>query len=215
MLIPRGILKLRSVASQSKSRYALNGVCIERKDGDTCRAVATDGKALALVEWNDANRHETDGLIDAKTTRPGLVTVLPVSGLNTIDKAIPKRKQFANAQVRLEEPSVNGHANLVHPVSDGDVEFKLPTVEGNFPPYEDVLKGEEGKKETIRIGLNIGLLYNLVRALQEAKGTGDAAPVARLEIVDEFSAVRVTVSGGCGDPSVTRAVGLLMPVNLA
>lgn len=54
MLIKRGMLKLGTVAAQEKTRYAMNGILVERHTDGTARLVATNGKMLAMVNVHDA-----------------------------------------------------------------------------------------------------------------------------------------------------------------
>ena len=229
-LLPKGILALRNVASQEPTRYAMHGVRFKRLEDGKLQAVATDGKRLALVVFDDENREQfPETGIKHATSVPGFTTILPNDALKNAERSMPKGK--ANARLMglaLDETTANGTVELATIHAPGSVtRTTVPSVEGQFPPVEDVIPGADKPYGTVRIGVNVGLLHELVVALRAATGAnGD--PVAVLEINDANSAMRVLVASG-GQKALgllapveirdeipaTRATGLLMPVNFA
>lgn len=50
MLLPRGVLKLAMCAASERTRYAMDGLAIERDDSGRVKVTATDGKRLVRAE---------------------------------------------------------------------------------------------------------------------------------------------------------------------
>jgi hypothetical protein len=221
MLIPKGVLALRNVAASEKTRYAINGVLIERKDG-RARATATDGKMLAMVTWDDEKPESIDSAhafgIPAES-RESLSTVLPSEALARAEKAIPKdkatkaRKPFTQLVALNETPRERGAFELstVDATLSPTVSTVTP-VDGHFPPVDDVLP-KEGAAGVIRIGLNAELLFRLAQTLSAAGASFGASPSDHviLEIKDAHSAVCVRAFGRTPGADVR---GVLMPVNI-
>lgn len=192
LAIPRNVLALAGVAHPEKTRYAMNGIMLERV-GRECRAVATDGKRLAIVEWTD-------------TTEGGggdVARVLPC------DLATKAAKAAKAAKVGEVEASLNGRAELK--IRDDSVSGDV--VEGHFPPYRDVLKGE---REEIVVGINASLLEGLAKALHEAKDTGAKRGnyVVRLRISKGNPAEAPIIVETCSGNGSFTGIGLLMPVDI-
>ena len=51
MLLPKAVCKLRDIATSEPTRYAIDGVLLERDADGKARAVATDGRRLIVVEY--------------------------------------------------------------------------------------------------------------------------------------------------------------------
>lgn len=104
-------------------RYYLNGMLLVC-DGDTVRAVATDGHRLALCETKrEGQSAPVEAIIPRKTVLE-LARLLP-------DGDDPVRIQMAGGQVRL---------------SFGSVEFVSKLVEGKFPDYAKVVPAANPKQ---------------------------------------------------------------------
>lgn len=117
-------------AAAEHSRYAINGVLIER-DGKKLRLVATDGRRLAVA------RGESRGG-EGKAS-----CIVPTKALNLINKLIDDPD--ATVKLAIEENQA------LFAVGAGDGESAVLStnlVEGAFPPFEDVIPKDQDKKVT-------------------------------------------------------------------
>lgn len=240
MFIPKGVLELRHVAAREKTRYALNGMHLERDEKGRCTAVATDGKALAVATWSDASEREDSELCalspvatkpgDGHGTAPGVTqTVIPLGPLDDMARALAKPSKPADIleaegralKIRargyglLEEPGLNGTAKLAHLAKDGSpVLSTTQTVEGCYPPFREAMPKAD-RENVVTIGLDIGLLATLAEALHAALGSAKGDLRCRLEISGPEQAVRVLpLKRGGARPDIT-VEGVLMPIQLA
>ena len=113
--------------ARETSRYAINGVLMER-DGRKVAFVATDGRRLALARGTCA---------DAGNAAGGSV-IVPTKALHLLMKLLDDpsesvRVKIANNQVHFATESATLSSSLV---------------EGNFPPYRDVVPKDQDKKAT-------------------------------------------------------------------
>lgn len=116
------------------SRYAINGVLIERK-GRRLRLVATDGRRLALAKG------ECSRASDSEST-----SIVPSKALAILGKLM----QDPDAPVAMARED-----NLVlFRVGEGADAAVLATrlVEGTFPPFEDVIPKEHDKRVVFAAG---------------------------------------------------------------
>lgn len=135
------------------SRYAINGVLLERK-GKRLRLVATDGRRLAVAKGECSRAGE------GETT-----SIIPSKALATLGKLL--QDPDAPAAMARED-------NLVlFRVGEGADAATLATrlVEGSFPPFEDVIPKEHDR----RVVFDSGELTSAVRRAalltnEESKG---------------------------------------------
>ncbi len=113
--------------ARENSRYAINGVLLER-DGKKLCVVATDGHRLALArgDFKPAN----DAAFNA---------IIPTKALNMLNRI-------------LDDPE----AEVLVKVKDNQIIFDCEgatlsstLVDGNFPPYKDVIPKDGDKKATL------------------------------------------------------------------
>jgi DNA polymerase-3 subunit beta len=125
MLIHRTLF----AAAAEHSRYAINGVLYER-NGKSLRMVATDGRRLAVAK----------GPCDGEKTKT--ICIIPTKALNLVQRLTDNDE----ALVRIV-------------VDENQVQFKIGDtgdaavltsnlVEGQFPPFEDVIPSDQDKKVT-------------------------------------------------------------------
>lgn len=110
--------------ARETSRYAINGVLMER-DGKKLAFVATDGRRLALARGNCSEAGAGTSSV-----------IVPTKALNLLMKLLDDpsesvRVKVANNQVHFATESATLSSNLV---------------EGNFPPYRDVVPKDQDKK---------------------------------------------------------------------
>lgn len=113
--------------ARENSRYAINGVLVER-DGTKLVMVATDGHRLALARGT-CNKCGSD-------TRSAIV---PTKALNLLLRLFDDAEQVVKVKVQ---------DNQILFQSDGAT-VSSNLVEGNFPPYKDVVPKDGDKKATL------------------------------------------------------------------
>ena len=113
--------------ARENSRYAINGVLVER-EGKNLHVVATDGRRLAMAKG--ACRSGAEG------TRSAIV---PTKALNMILRLFDDESQ--TVRVKLVD-------NQIIFGADGTV-LASNLVEGNFPPYRDVVPKDGDKRATL------------------------------------------------------------------
>ena len=115
-------------AAKEATRYAFNGVLTTVK-GKRLILVATDGRRLALAKGD---------LVDAEKVTDGGQSIIPAKTLNLVDKLISDPEEAVS--VKLTENQVIFHTNEATLTSN--------LIEGQFPPYEDVVPKECDRKMT-------------------------------------------------------------------
>lgn len=115
-------------AAKESTRYAFNGVLLVAKQKKVT-LISTDGRRLALAKGD---------LISDKLGKDGASAIIPAKALNLLDKLIDDPEETIAVQIRenqviFHSPSATLTSNLV---------------EGQFPPYEDVIPKDADKKMT-------------------------------------------------------------------
>ncbi|HXE53412.1 MAG TPA: DNA polymerase III subunit beta [Tepidisphaeraceae bacterium] len=115
-------------AAKESTRYAFNGVLLSAS-AKKVNLVSTDGRRLAMARGD---------LISDKLGKEGAKAIIPAKALNLLDKLIDDPEETLALQVRenqviVHSPSATLTSNLV---------------EGQFPPYEDVIPKDCDKKMT-------------------------------------------------------------------
>lgn len=113
--------------ARENSRYAINGVLVER-EGNKLVVVATDGHRLALARGTCKS---TSG-----DTRSAIV---PTKALNLLLRLFDDAEQ--TVRVKIQDNQILFQA-------DGSM-LASNLVEGNFPPYRDVIPKENDKKAAL------------------------------------------------------------------
>ena len=114
-------------AAKESSRYAFNGVLLNAKNKKV-HMVATDGRRLAQANG--------DLLNSGKIDKEGVKAIIPAKALQLIDKLVDDPEEAVGFQIT--ETQV-----IVH-TSSATLTSSL--VEGQFPPYEDVIPKDTDKK---------------------------------------------------------------------
>lgn len=115
-------------AAKESTRYAFNGVLLVAK-ARKINLISTDGRRLAMAKGD---------LISDKLPKEGAQAIIPAKALNLLDKLIDDPEETIAMQIRenqviFHSPSATLTSNLV---------------EGQFPPYEDVIPKDADKKMT-------------------------------------------------------------------
>ena len=222
LMIPRAILGLVDVAADGKTRYAMAGVRVTRADDGRMRAVATQGKSLAIVEW----REPTD--LDAAERGEGEGSaVLPRAACEAARKTAAPRKGESPRAVwvrwQTRTPGDPASAVMIARGKAGETATAAPPVDGYFPPIDDVAPGAEpiaSSREAPRtvVAVNAELLSDLARALCRA-ATDDPKtdPIVYLSVPVDNPVLPIYVRPvrdlQHAEPPLTRACGVLMPVS--
>src|SRR5688572_1966191 len=115
-------------AAKESTRYAFNGVLMVAK-GKKINLVSTDGRRLAQANGD---------MITDKLPKDGAKAIIPAKALNLMDKLIDDPEEAVGFQVRENQ--------VIFHTSSATLTSNL--VEGQFPPYEDVIPKDTDKKMT-------------------------------------------------------------------
>ncbi len=115
-------------AAKESTRYAFNGVLMVAR-GKKIHLISTDGRRLAQANGD---------LIEDKLPKDGAKAIIPAKALNLIDKLIDDPEEAVSFQVRENQ--------VIFHTSSATLTSNL--VEGQFPPYEDVIPKDTDKKMT-------------------------------------------------------------------
>ena len=115
-------------AARESTRYAFNGVLTVAK-GKKISLISTDGRRLAMAKADLA----TD-----KLDKEGRKAIVPAKALAAIDKVLDDPAESVGIQF--------GENQIIFHTSTATLTSNL--VEGQFPPYEDVIPKESDRKMT-------------------------------------------------------------------
>jgi DNA polymerase III subunit beta len=116
-------------AAKESTRYAFNGVLVVAK-GKKISLVSTDGRRLAQANGDLAS--------SGKLPKDGAKAIIPTKALQLVEKLIDDPEEAVGFQMRENQV-------IVH-TSSATLTSNL--VEGQFPPYEDVIPKDADKKMT-------------------------------------------------------------------
>jgi DNA polymerase-3 subunit beta len=138
--IPGGVLKTlinqtAFAAAREGTRYAFNGVLTTPRPGKLMM-VSTDGRRLAQATA-DATIH-TDATDDKSAPR----AIIPTKGLNLVDKLVGDPEEAVKIQFKPNQVVV----------ATADATLSANLVEGQFPPFEDVIPKDGDKTMTSACG---------------------------------------------------------------
>ena len=135
--------------ARENSRYAINGVLVERQ-GNKLAVVATDGHRLALAKGScKATNDETRSAI------------VPTKALNLLLRLFDDAEQTVH--VKAEDNQI------LFKTDDAVLVSNL--VEGNFPPYADVIPKDGDKKASLATDLFISAVRRAALLTnEESKG---------------------------------------------
>ncbi len=220
MLIPKEVFAVSKCAARESTRYAINGVSVERDTDGTCRATVTDGHVILSVSWDDAKTR-------AKFPDVG-ASIKPVDGFSSIvdrkhwDKAAKDiTNRISEPILRhslLDETTTNGRADFrtiqrgkqpLHSTEPKQVEAE--TIEGRFPKWRDIIPDYTIGVDAVEIGVDPKLLATLLRAFSESTTTEDSRSEG-VRLVVPISPNRPMVVDSFSDDR--KGTGVCMPVNL-
>ena len=116
-------------SAKEASRYAFNGVLLTGK-AKKVNLVSTDGRRLAQAKGDLHNSSKID--------KDGVKAIIPAKALTLIDKLVDDPEELVGFQVRENQV-------IVHTSS---ATLTSTLLEGQFPPYEDVIPKDADKTMT-------------------------------------------------------------------
>jgi DNA polymerase III subunit beta len=115
-------------AAKESGRYNFNGV-LAVTSGKKINFISTDGRRLAMAKGE---------LLADHLPKEGAKVIIPAKALNLIDKLVDDPEEMVGFQVRENQ--------VIFHTSSATLTTNL--VEGQFPPYEDVIPKDSDKKMT-------------------------------------------------------------------
>ena len=88
MLIPKNVFSIGKFTDQDCTRYALGGVRLERGEAGEAIAIATDGRRLVAVEWDDSNNKNAAGQLGSGEAVENYETIIPVDDWREAEKTL-------------------------------------------------------------------------------------------------------------------------------
>ena len=146
-------------AADEHSRYAINGVLVEREE-NKIRMIATDGRRLAVATGNTSS-----GTGESRC-------IIPSKALSIMRRIL--RNDAAVVRIAMDEHQI--HVHIDDPSGQATLTSNL--VEGRFPPFEDVIPKDQDK----RVTFNRQTLWTAVR--QAALLTNEESRSVRLHFHD-------------------------------
>jgi hypothetical protein len=175
MYIPYKLLAVAEVAAVEASRYALNGVCVERDAVGKPIMIATNGHSLLSARWVETEPNPSLFAV-AQETVEGFTTIIPEDHALRMMKFV--NKKAANSEpdcgvVVLDE--VASGEKIVLETADGALSGRMEStpLKLPFPAWRDVVpryKPLPKNKDLhgVRIAVNPLLLADLLNAIDKA-----------------------------------------------
>ncbi|MSR69286.1 MAG: DNA polymerase III subunit beta [Phycisphaerales bacterium] len=126
-VLRRMISRTVFATAADNTRYAFNGVLLERK-ARKLRMVATDGRRLAMVRGDCSGTAEGDASC-----------IIPTKALNVLNRLLDDPE----TSVRIARDR-----NRIHFMIGESAVLVSSLIEGNFPPFDDVLPKEHDRRGT-------------------------------------------------------------------
>ena len=137
-LLKRLIGKTLFAAAREGTRYAFNGVLTALRDsgdGNRLMMVSTDGRRLAQASGDVS---VTGKRKPSKGEKNGPRAIVPTKALQLVDKLVGDPEEMVRVQIRPNQ--------IIFATSAATLTSNL--VEGQFPPFEDVIPKDSDKKMT-------------------------------------------------------------------
>ncbi len=144
------VTKTLFATARENSRYAINGVLMER-DGKKLTMVATDGRRLALAK----------GSVHAAGDAAPASVIIPTKALNLLTRLLDDPAETVRVRVTENQALIGTDAATL----------TSNLVEGNFPPYKDVIPKDHDRKAVFATdALASGVRRAALLTNEESKG---------------------------------------------
>ena len=120
------IARTQFATAKESSRYAFNGVLLNAKN-KKIHMVATDGRRLASAEGD---------MLPGTMDKEGKKAIIPAKALGLIDKLVEDPEEAVGFQITETQIIVNTSSATMTSI----------LLEGQFPPYDDVIPKDADKK---------------------------------------------------------------------
>ncbi len=185
----RGLVE---VAARDTSRYAIAGVNLESKGAKVVLA-ATDGRRLLGIEGENKL---LDGWSSSDPPLEGFDLVIPAK----VIKDLKIKKSDGDIEIEMVGHGLDFKAKM------GSVSIEASGLEGNFPPYRDVIPDHELGLESM-IGFSPKLLSGMLKGFDLAT---DPEGAVKMSVYAPNKPLKFERDDGVG-----KMVGVLMPVSIA
>lgn len=177
MLVPPEVFGVGKITDKESGRYALGAVKLEQ-DGDKSRAIATNGRILAVAEWetpdpaeypHPAAAGECDRLVPAKTWDD----LGKAAAKNKRGKPALRYAAIANGEAPATLTTVSVDSELNQSVQTARaMEGRFPNVGGIVPNYTRFLASGKHDNHCIQVTLDADMLMDLLKlTLDDGEGT--------------------------------------------
>jgi DNA polymerase III sliding clamp (beta) subunit (PCNA family) len=201
MLVPSQIFPISKICDVESTRYALNSVQLER-DAQGPVAIATDGRRLIAVRWNEASPDEFPKSIGNPAKPDEWVAIgdashvenfqvlITAKSWNEAAKLPPKKSAKAIlSNVLVEEPSANGTVRMAATDLETIKQITPRSAEGRFPRWRDVMPKEQSG--SITVSLDAAKLAEVCAVLAKMV-TDDSSRGVDITFTHEEKAVTIT-----------------------
>ena len=138
-LLKRLIGKTLFAAAREGTRYAFNGVLTTLREGSRLMMVSTDGRRLAQASGEVSASGKKK---PAKGEKDGPRAIIPTKALQLVDKLVGDPEEMVKVQIRPNQ--------VIFATAAATLTSNL--VEGQFPPFEEVIPKDSDKKMTASCG---------------------------------------------------------------
>ena len=217
MLLPRTVLSLAAVADSSSSRFALGSIALERDAAGNPLAIATDGRKLLVLGWNEADTENypvLDGIDRDARLAEGDTLLLPAAACKEankvkLSKTVLKSKPILS-NVLVDETMTEGQDIKIGQtdMSGGSVQ-SVRRVDGRFPHWRNCMPAVT-PKSSVSVTLDARHLATLLDTISRHVNSDSSTPIVVLTIDLAEPATRPIHLSAC-DGRGHRACGVLMP----
>lgn len=137
MFIRPTALELHTLVSDEVGRFpAMAGVRVERDQDGTARAIATNGRQITIVEWEEPIERDDQ-------TSPGFAASVPVSHAKQMIKHRPRTGKPKLDCIEIDE-NTKDNTKLIAKLRDleSSTEKTIPCIEGPFPNWQNLVKSQ-------------------------------------------------------------------------
>lgn len=217
MLIPKFVARLAKVCEKLGKKdlpTIASGVTFRRRRADKkCDAVATNGRSLVRVVWDDYGEdHEHPYAEDLNLDKKkGFAVVLPARAFVETMRRVPaKPKNESLKFLVLEEALVEGKARCFSADENGTRDERVDPIVGELLPDQSATPSIDRPGDRV-INVNAELLANTLTALYHTACKSSPWRSVRLSIPDDPKK-GIRIDAGSEENGVT-AVAVVMPMS--
>lgn len=155
--------KVSYAMSMDETRYNLNGICLQcQPETGTIRFVATDGHRLSVVERNSKSKWKIKNDV-----------IIPRKGILELKKLLENRA--GDFSIKADDKNIS--------IEKDNVQLVIRLIEGQFPPYEQVVPKNNKRLAIVEKGIFTQALRRVsLMASDKTRGVKFAFSPGHLEI---------------------------------